>query len=466
MISHATCISLRGLFPSHCADTALSPSPQFKPGKSGLLADSTRQWLTPPESTCISECGHGADTIPYMTTGRRLTDQAVRQLPPPAKGNRIAYDNDVPGFGCRVTAAGAKSWILNYRRKADGVERRYTIGSWPSWSVVGAREEAKRLRRAVDGGGDPVGEAQAMRDAPTLADLAERFLAEHVARRRPSTQLAYRIVLRKYIVPALGRKKVAAVEPENIERLHALVSRQHPTQANRVLAVTAAMFQRAVKWKLRPDNPCKGVERNREHARRRYLRPDELTRLSAALAKDRNQRAANVFRLLLLTGARRSEVLFATWPQFDLAAGTWTKPAHATKQNREHTIPLSAPARQLLQRMHDQRHSDSPWLFPGRNGKKPRQDTGYAWARVLAAAGIHGLRIHDLRHSYASALVNAGFSLPVIARLLGHSQVTTTARYSHLYDDVERQATERVGAIIAGKSPAPVVPLKGTRRGS
>src|SRR5258707_14757786 len=125
-----------------------------------------------------------------MTTRHRLTDQVVRQLPPPVKGNRIAYDSDVPGFGLRVTAAGARSWILNYRRRADGVERRYTIGSWPSWTVAAAGEEAKRLRRAVDGGGDPVGEAQAMRRAPTVPGLADRLLVEHVTGRRSAARHA------------------------------------------------------------------------------------------------------------------------------------------------------------------------------------------------------------------------------------------------------------------------------------
>src|SRR5262245_61554876 len=133
-----------------------------------------------------------------MTTNHRLTDQVVRHLPLPATGSRIHYDSDVPGFGCRLTAAGARSFVLNYRRKADGVERRYTIGSWPSWSVVAAREEAKRLRRTVDGGGDPVGEAQAVRAAPTVTDLADRFLAEHGGRLSRSSESAYRIVLRKY----------------------------------------------------------------------------------------------------------------------------------------------------------------------------------------------------------------------------------------------------------------------------
>jgi integrase len=268
-------------------------------------------------------------------------------------------------------------------------------------------------------------------------------------------------VLRKYVLPAL-RKKVAAVEFEDVERLHAAVSRQHPTQANRVLAVTAKMFALAVKWRLRPDNPAKGVTRNREHQRRRYLRPDELARLTKALAQDRNQETCDVLRLLLLTGARRSEVLFAKWDQFDLTSGVWSKPHSATKQGREHIIPLSAPALALLAARFNKRHDESPWLFPGRKDR-PRKDTRHVWARVLKRAGIHGLRIHDLRHSYASHLVNAGFSLPVIGQLLGHSQVSTTSRYSHLYDDVQRQATEHVAAIIAGKLTADVVPLN--RRG-
>src|SRR5262245_58004716 len=395
-----------------------------------------------------------------MTTSHKLTDLIVRRLPLPAKGSRISYDGEVPGFGCRLTAAGARSFVLNYRRKGDGVERRYTIGSWPAWSVVAAREEAKRLRRAVDGGGDPVGEARETREAPTVADLAARFADEHIARRRPSTELAYRIVLRKYILPEIGRKKVAAVEFEDIERLHAKVSKQTPVQANRVLAVTAKMFVLAVRWKLRPDNPAKGVKRNREHQRRRYLRPDELTRFTAALAAERNQDVADAIRLLLLTGGRRNEVLYARWEQFDLKAGTWSKPHSKVKQDRDHMIPLSAPALQLLHRRYEQQGADVPWVFPGRDDGKPRHDMRYVFDRVCKTAGIHGLRTHDLRHSYASHLVSAGFGLPVISQLLGHSQISTTSRYAHLYDDVQRQATERVGAMGSGAQSAEIVTPK------
>jgi integrase len=142
-------------------------------------------------------------------------------------------------------------------------------------------------------------------------------------------------------------------------------------------------------------------------------------RLTEALAQDRNQDIADALRLLLLTGARRNEVLHARWEQFDLKAGIWSKPHGMTKQQREHVVPLSAPARQLLHRLYEQQSSHMPWVFPGRDNAKPRRDMNYAWKRICKRAGIHGLRIHDLRHSYASHLVNAGFGLPVISQLLG-----------------------------------------------
>ena len=210
-----------------------------------------------------------------------------------------------------------------------------------------------------------------------------------------------------------------------------------------------AMFALAIKWRLRPDNPCKGVGRNREDPRKRYLKPEELERLTKTLAKHPDQQGADIFRLLLLTGARRTEVLSAKWEQFDLKEGVWAKPATDTKQKVHHEVPLSAPARQLLARL--QRDDGTSWLFPGRS-RQHRINIDQSWSLLCKAAGITGLRIHDLRHSYASTLAGAGFSLPVIGALLGHSQPQTTARYAHLFDDPLRKATERAGAILAPKT--------------
>jgi integrase len=390
----------------------------------------------------------------------KLTDKIVKTLLPPAKGNRITYDSELAGFGARITAAGAISFVLNYRRKADGVERRATIGAFPAWSTATARERAKELRRDVDGGGDPVGEQQADRGAPTIADLCDRFVEEHVSRKRPSTQRDYRAIVEE-IRAAIGRMKIAAVEFEHIDRLHRDITKRAPYRANRTLAVASKMFTLAIRWKWRTDNPCRGVERNPEHGRKRYLSADELVRLCAALDQHGGQ-SADIFRLLLLTGARCGELLSATWAQFDDKLTIWTKPHTAVKQAKDHVVPLSPPARTLLRRIREQQGVGETLVFPGRRGH--RSDLKHAWTKICAAAGIRGLRVHDLRHSYASTLINAGFGLPVIGALLGHAQAATTQRYSHLIDDTLSRATNAAGAILSGAPAAPVIPIKGSRR--
>jgi integrase len=388
-----------------------------------------------------------------------LTDRIVRTLEPPAKGNRIAYDERLPGFGARITAAGAIAFIVNYRRKSDGVERRYTIGAFPAWGVTAAREEAKRVKRLIDSGGDPVGELAAARGAPTVADLCERFESEHLPRLRQSTRTMYCGFIVNEILPVLGKVKVAAVEYEDIDRLHRTISRRAPYLANRVVTALGKMFSLAIRWKWRKDNPAHGVHRNPEQKRKRYLSADELAHLTKALADYPNQDIADLFRLCLLTGCRRGEAQSATWDQFNLEQGIWTKPGATTKQKTDHRVPLSAPARQLLAN----RDKASRFVFPGPGPRGYRSGLKRDWAQILKLADITGLRIHDLRHSYASQLASAGVGLHVIGGLLGHSQPQTTHRYAHLLDDPLRQATERVGAIIAG-STAEVVPLKGRRR--
>lgn len=392
---------------------------------------------------------------------QKLTDRAVRALERPATGNRITYDAEVKGFGCRVTAAGTIAFVVNYRRRVDGVERRYTIGAWPDWSVAAAREKAKELKRHIDGGGDPVGELAVERGAPTVADLCARFKEEHLHKLRSKTQGDYRLILDNQIMPALGKLKVAAVAFEHVDRMHRKIAQHTPILANRTLAVASKMFALATKWRLRPDNPCKGVERRPEHGRKRYMASEELARLTKALAEHPDQQLANIFRLLLFTGARSGEVLSATWDQFELAEGVWSKPPSSTKQKRPHEIPLNAPARQLLAML----PKDGELLFPSRTGQR-RTNLNHSWALICKAAGISGLRIHDMRHSHASVLVSAGLSLPVIGALLGHNSIRSTERYAHLLRDPLREATERAGAILSGQPSADVVALdkRGRRR--
>jgi integrase len=387
----------------------------------------------------------------------RLTDRIVKELEAPTRGNKVSYDDKVKGFGARVTAAGGRAFVLNYRRRADGRERRYTIGSFPDWSTSAARDEAKRLKREVDGGADPVGAQQQSRAAATVTDLADRFLKEYVPGKvRPSTQRDYNQQIKVDIVPALGRMKVATVSYTDIDNLHRKISARAPTHANRVLALLSRMFSLAILWGMRSDNPVKGIVRNQEHKRDRYLNGAELARLPTALDELRDQGAANAVRLLLLTGARRGELLAARWANIDLDAGVWTKPGATTKRKTVHRVPLSKAACQLLAKMKEQ--AESEWLFPARLTPH-RLDIDDAWNVLRKTARIPDARLHDLRHTYASVLASSGLSLPIIGALLGHTTAQTTLRYSHLLDDPLRAATERAAAVIAGAEPAEVVPL-------
>ncbi|MER8672530.1 tyrosine-type recombinase/integrase [Mesorhizobium sp. M0037] len=403
----------------------------------------------------------------------KLSDAIIKALPAPAGGNKITYDDEVKGFGIRVTKAGARAFILNYRTRS-GLERRYTIGSFPDWKSGPAREEAKNLKKQIDVGADPMGQVAAARDAKTVGDLCDRFEKEHLTKKRDSTARDYKALIKNHILPALKNKKVAEVEFTDIDGLHRKISKTAPYLANRTVAVLSKMFGLAIKWRWRADNPAKGIERNDEQKRHRYLSPAELAKLTEALTALEDQQAANIFRLLLLTGARRGEVQAAKWDQFDLTAGVWTKPGSTTKQKTMHRVPLSAPARLLLTQLREKAKEDAVYVFPGR-GADHRVEIKAEWKEVCIAAGIvtaetvgekivvaPSARIHDLRHTYASVLASAGLSLPIIGALLGHSQPATTARYSHLMDDPLRAATERAGSIVmATGTGAEVVNMKG-----
>ena len=214
-----------------------------------------------------------------------------------------------------------------------------------------------------------------------------------------------------------------------------------------LLLCSRKLFSLAIKWEVMSENPAKGIEKNPEQPRNRYLQAAEFERLLNTLDTWPNQPVANAVRLLTLTGARRSEVLKATWDQFDLAGGFWTKPAASVKQARVHRVPLSTVAIKLLREMQSSRQS-SQFLFPGRDAIQPIADIKKSWSAICKKADVTGVRLHDLRHTYASHLVSAGHSLPIIGALLGHTQAQTTHRYAHLFDDPMRAATEQVASIL------------------
>src|SRR5215510_1866612 len=205
-----------------------------------------------------------------MAKPLRLTDAIVKRLPTPDKGNELTRDTAVKGYAACVTAAGSRSLVLDYRTRA-GRQRRFTIGRFPDWTVGAGREEARRLKREIDGGGDPLADIEAERGSPTVDDLIQRFIETHVSRKRPHTQYDYKNVIERHIRPAIGRMKVAEVAWTDIDALHRKITKAgRTTQANRVVAVLSKMFSLAIRWKMRADNPSQGVERNTEHKRVRY----------------------------------------------------------------------------------------------------------------------------------------------------------------------------------------------------
>jgi integrase len=400
----------------------------------------------------------------------------------PKKGNTITYDGPdkrglwTPGFGVRVTAAGARSFVLDYRT-TGGRKHRYTIGSPPDWNVTAAREEAKDLRASVRKGGDPQGQKAAERRTATVNVLCDHFKEKHLPEARPNTAKEYRRMIEKHVRPALGTTKAAEVTFDDVKKLHKKITDAGaPYSANRCVAMLSKMFNLAVRWKWRHDNPAKGIARNAEAKRKRYLTPEESGRLRAALAQHERKGsdekdAANILRLLLLTGARRGEVLAMRWDHLNLKVGKWVKPGSATKQKTEHEVSLSGPARIILSGIRaeadkDKKRADIEYVFPGRGGH--RADVKRDWESVCKAAHIKGVRVHDLRHSFASALASKGVGLTTVGALLGHSNPTTTHRYAHLYDDHLRKAAEQAAEFVTGESTsgeAEVVQLRKRRRG-
>jgi len=383
-----------------------------------------------------------------------FTRAMINTLPAPADGKPylIHYDPDTRGLGVRVTRNGARSWIFNYR--ARGVERRLTIGATKDWTPKLARNEASRLRRLVDQGRDPMADRQAERVAPTMRDLIERWRAERAPKMRLRSRAEYESLLKR-IEPELGNRKVADVTHQDVDRLHRKITAAGKmVRANRTAAFLSRLFNLAVFWKMRADNPVKGLERNPEQPRHRYLTDAELERLYAALAAEPDQQSANIVRCCLLTGARFGEVAAMRWDHLDLGEQpVWTKPAPAVKQARLHRAPLSREVRDMLLAIKAARHQPnlSAYVFPVRNRWDHVRDVKRFWARIRKSADLGDLRIHDLRHSFASLLVSAGYNLPMIGALLGHSQPATTARYAHLIDSAQRQATEHLDALVKGK---------------
>lgn len=390
-----------------------------------------------------------------MSSAGRLSERVIAELRP--RGERfVVWDASLPGFGVRVSRRGTKTYVLKYRLPSGRV-RWKTLGRVGAIPFDRARRRAKFDVGLVADGKDPLALKDAARDAVTLGDVADRFLEDHVdVRLKPATRRLYRDVIANHLRPRLGPVPIAHLTSADLVKLHHRL-RATPYMANRVIAVTSTLLNWAAVRGFRGPGPhpnlCEGIEKFKESPRKRYLTPQELTRVGCALrvAERRgamSPAALTAIRLLLLTGARVSEILSLQWRHVDRSAGVLRLPDSKTGAK---TILLNAPALDVLQAW--PRLVGSPYVFPGegrgeRKGQH-RVNLADAWAWVRRRAKIPDVRLHDLRHSFASVAASNGQSLPIIGALLGHTQAQTTQRYAHLLDDPVRRASDATGATIA-----------------
>ena len=383
-----------------------------------------------------------------------LTNRAVAALK--VERDTVYWDRDLPGFGVRVYPGGGKVYIAQ-AREPDRTTRRVTVGRYDVLNADQARQRAALIIARIRAGEDPVPLPLAAKfnGGPTLADLAERYLEEHVVvRLKPETRRRVRLMLHNHILPALGRLPLEVVERSDVVEFHQKLS-DRPVTANKSVKLLSHMYRLGEGWGLVPEgfNPCLSVQKYPERSRERFLTDAEFTRLGHVL----NEAVASgavpltvvtAIRLLMLTGCRKSEILTLRWADVDLDAGELHL---ADSKTGPRTVQLPPTAVELLEAL--PRREDSSWVFPGndRDGRYSGGGLDHAWRTVRGAAGLEDVRLHDLRHSFASRALALGETLPVIGKLLGHSDIETTARYAHLAHESIHEAAERIAESIAAE---------------
>lgn len=361
----------------------------------------------------------------------RLTKRIVEGATPKVKEYYL-WDEDIPGLGLRVLPSGRKQYIVQYR--AGRRSRRISLGPHTVLTAELARTNALAILSDARSGRDPAAERDTYRDALLVKDLAQRFDEQHISVRvKPVTAREYRRSLDKLILPKLGRMVITDVTRAQIAKFHHDL-RHRPYQANRCLAILSKMFNLAELWGLRVDgsNPCRLIPKYPEKQRERFLSLAEIKHLGDVL-NDMEQEGREMpsailaIRLLLYTGCRLNEIMTLQWDFVDLETRTLKLPDSKTGAK---TVFLGRSACELLEKA--PRLPDNPWVITGLIPGQRLTDLQPFWQRVRARAGLPEVRIHDLRHTFASTAIAAGHSLPIIGKLLGHTQVQTTARYAHL----------------------------------
>jgi integrase len=399
----------------------------------------------------------------------KLTKKVVDEAEPKAKGDAFTWDKDLKGFGLKVSEAGRKTYVLQYRN-SGGRSRRYSIGLHGSpWTCEEARGRATHLLREIARGNDPLDARAEARDALTVNELADLYLSEGPAEKpdkKASSWSIDRSNIDRHVRPLLGRKIAPSLRRSDVTRFQADVTagktaadvRTKPRgraivrggkgTAGRSMAVLAAMLQFAVGRGWLPENPAKGVKPAKGEKKERFLTRAEVVALADTLADMEeegalNPRMAAAIRLLMLTGARKSEVLTLRWREVDIERGLLRL---ADSKTGAKTIVLAGVASEVLAGL----PSDGEFVFPAIRGEGHVVGLQKAWERIRARApSLEGVRLHDLRHSFASFAVADGATLYLVGKVLGHKQARTTEIYAHLADDPLRAVADRTAAQIA-----------------
>lgn len=397
-------------------------------------------------------------------------EKQIKESGLPEKGKRLILgDTDTKGFQCRVMPSGSKAFYLYYRTK-DGTERRPKIGDYGDITTEKARIIAEDWTFEVKQGNDPSLERQDDRKNATFKTFSKEYIKTHAKKKkRASSVIEDQRNLDNHILPKFGTKKITAINKQDIRKLHNAMS-DTPYAANRVFALLAKMFNLAEEWDYRPQNtnPCgtlKGIKYT-EDGRERYLDQTELQRLSKVLKKVEIEKVEmpsviSAIRLLVFTGCRRNEILSLKWDYVDFDKKCINLPDSKTGKK---TIYLTAPALEVLSNI--KRKEKNPYVITGHKIGKHLVNIQKPWARIRKKAELDDVRIHDLRHTFASHAIGAGSSLSMIGALLGHKQIQTTERYAHLADDPLRKAADTIGAVLNTAMNKPskkdnVVKLKG-----
>ena len=362
----------------------------------------------------------------------------------------VFWDREIPGFGVRVYASGVKVYVVQSR--AGGKSVRVTVGRHGVISADEARRRAARIINRIKAGEDPVPEPLPAKLAggPTVAEAAARYMEEHLAVHcKPGTVALSRSAINNYILPEFGKLPLVAVEPERVLELHSRLY-EVPYAANRAVAELSRIFNMAGAWGLVPEgiNPCRLVVKHKERKRERFLTEGEFRRLGQVLSEAASvggvsPRAVAAIRLLMLTGCRKNEILTLRWENVNLAT-------HELRLSDSKTgprvVPLSHAAVRILADL--PRIADNPWVIPGHIPGTCMKNLSNPWKIIRGRAGLEDVRLHDLRHSFASRALALGENLPMIGKLLGHNQIQTTARYAHLERDSVKASAVRVAASI------------------